>query len=45
MQFRIKNKSKLLSYIVAIFLPIKKDLEISQGEIGGDCPKTSGLTL
>ena len=39
-QFRIKNESKLLSYIVAIFLPIKKDLEISQGEIGGDCPKT-----
>lgn len=38
-QFRIKNESKLLSYIVAIFLPIKKDLEISQGEIGG------GLTL
>lgn len=38
-QFRIKNKSKLLSYMVEIFLPIKKDLEISQGEIG------CGLTI
>ncbi len=34
-QFRVKNKNKMLSYLIDFLLPIKKDLEISQGEIRG----------
>lgn len=34
-QFRMRQKSKALSYIVAFLMPIKPDLELSCGDVGG----------